>query len=140
MLQPLTIIQQQIDWLPMRNAERNPLGMLRRAIEDDWAPPASVVANEKRNADREPSKQERERDAALDAAERQRRTDRQRQLATWRTLSAARRADYYKQTVQQTTSHSLHSRLRRRRDLNNPATEVLAVMLSDLGDPVATSL
>ena len=33
------IIRRQIEWLPMRKATRNRLGLLRRAIEEDWARP-----------------------------------------------------------------------------------------------------
>jgi hypothetical protein len=39
---PEAVIRQQISWLPLRNPSRNPLGMLRRAIEENW--PAPVVA------------------------------------------------------------------------------------------------
>lgn len=33
------VISRQIGWLPLRNAMANPLGLLRRAIEDDWPEP-----------------------------------------------------------------------------------------------------
>ena len=36
---PLDVIQRQIDWLPGRSASRNRLGLLRRAIEQDWPQP-----------------------------------------------------------------------------------------------------
>ncbi|MCA9026213.1 MAG: hypothetical protein KDA86_13475 [Planctomycetaceae bacterium] len=29
-------IQQQIDWLPKRSIKQNRMGMLRRAIEENW--------------------------------------------------------------------------------------------------------
>ena len=35
------MIRQQIGWLPLRNPSRNPLGMLRRAIEENWPAPAA---------------------------------------------------------------------------------------------------
>jgi hypothetical protein len=41
-------IQQQIDWLPHRNADRNPLGMLRKAIQNDWSKPESICNAEKK--------------------------------------------------------------------------------------------
>jgi hypothetical protein len=44
---PLEQIQRQIDWLPQRPAVRNPLGLLRTAIEQDWpAPTISIPAKE----------------------------------------------------------------------------------------------
>jgi hypothetical protein len=33
------VIQRQIDWLPLRRPTRNRLGLLRRAIEEDWPKP-----------------------------------------------------------------------------------------------------
>lgn len=33
------VIQRQIDWLPLRRSSRNRLGLLRRAIEEDWPKP-----------------------------------------------------------------------------------------------------
>jgi hypothetical protein len=33
------VIQRQVEWLPLRKASRNRLGLLRRAIEEDWARP-----------------------------------------------------------------------------------------------------
>ncbi len=44
----LNEIQQQIDWLPHRNADRNPLGMLRKAIQNDWSKPESICNAEKK--------------------------------------------------------------------------------------------
>lgn len=37
------IIQRQVDWLPLRNVTRNRLGLLRRAIEQDWPRPEGSV-------------------------------------------------------------------------------------------------
>ena len=33
------VIEQQLAWLPQRKADRNRLGLLRRAIEENWPPP-----------------------------------------------------------------------------------------------------
>ena len=38
-------IQRQIDWMGQRNPTRNRLGMLRRAIEEDWSAPASTAGD-----------------------------------------------------------------------------------------------
>jgi len=35
----LEVIQRQVQWLPLRNITRNRLGLLRRAIEQDWPKP-----------------------------------------------------------------------------------------------------
>ncbi len=39
---PSESITQQVEWLPLRAAKKNPLGMLRRAIEESWAAPAEI--------------------------------------------------------------------------------------------------
>jgi hypothetical protein len=39
---PLARIERQIAWLEGRSATRSPLGLLRRAIEEDWPPPQTV--------------------------------------------------------------------------------------------------
>jgi hypothetical protein len=36
------VIQRQIEWLPYRTANRNRLGLLRRAIEEDWPKPSGA--------------------------------------------------------------------------------------------------
>ena len=41
---PREVIQRQIEWLPLRNTTSNRLGLLRRAIEQDWLKPE--VAND----------------------------------------------------------------------------------------------
>ena len=37
------VIEQQLAWLPQRKADRNRLGLLRRAIEENWPPPEASV-------------------------------------------------------------------------------------------------
>jgi hypothetical protein len=39
---PVEVIQRQIQWLPHRTANRNRLGLLRRAIEEDWPKPSGA--------------------------------------------------------------------------------------------------
>ena len=41
--QPFERIQRQIAWMDQRHPTRNALGMLRKAIEEDWPEPASVA-------------------------------------------------------------------------------------------------
>lgn len=40
------MIQRQIDWLPLRQCRRNRLGMLRRAIEEDWPKPEAAAEDD----------------------------------------------------------------------------------------------
>lgn len=37
------IIRQQVEWLPRRGATQNPLGMLRKAIQENWPEPVAKV-------------------------------------------------------------------------------------------------
>ena len=56
-------VRQQIDWLPRRNASRNRLGLLRRAIEEQWAEPrASVAAPHARQTAEDPDAARRQRE------------------------------------------------------------------------------
>ncbi|MGH8651348.1 MAG: hypothetical protein ACREUI_04460 [Burkholderiales bacterium] len=36
-------IEQQIAWLPKRHSTKNPLGLLRKAIEEDWSEPVNLI-------------------------------------------------------------------------------------------------
>jgi hypothetical protein len=41
--QNLEVIQRQLEWLPLRHTDRNRLGLLRRAIEQDWPKPEGAA-------------------------------------------------------------------------------------------------
>ncbi|MBX7257343.1 MAG: hypothetical protein K1Y02_13350 [Candidatus Hydrogenedentes bacterium] len=44
-------IRQQVEWLPLRNPGKNPTGLLRKAIEEDWNEPAHQSALEGADAE-----------------------------------------------------------------------------------------
>ncbi|HVO45258.1 MAG TPA: hypothetical protein VMT29_02880 [Steroidobacteraceae bacterium] len=44
-LRPLEVIERQVGWMAKRHPARNPLGMLRKAIEEDWPAPANVAGD-----------------------------------------------------------------------------------------------
>ena len=50
---PTEIIQRQVEWLPLRNITRNRLGLLRRAIEQDWPKPEGVGEDSGRQSGRD---------------------------------------------------------------------------------------
>ena len=56
-------IQQQIAWLDSRNPDSNPLGLLRTAIEQGWAEPASVINHLKKKKHAETEQRNAEEDA-----------------------------------------------------------------------------
>ncbi len=45
------VVRRQIAWLPRRSATRNRLGLLRRAIAEDWAEPTAAVEEQSSAAD-----------------------------------------------------------------------------------------
>jgi len=74
---PLARIERQIAWLAGRTATRSPLGLLRRAIEEDWPPPRTVRRRtESRDLAPLPASSSSARLAEPDAAQR-------RAYATW---------------------------------------------------------
>lgn len=55
------VIERQLAWLPRRRASRNRLGLLRRAIEEDWAEPKAEPKTTKSAERTGPTKADRER-------------------------------------------------------------------------------
>ena len=51
--QSAEVIRRQIQWLPLRNTTRNRLGLLRRAIEEDWPKPEGAETNDSLKAGKE---------------------------------------------------------------------------------------
>ena len=49
----LEVVQRQIAWLPLRHTTHNRLGLLRRAIEQDWPKPEGAAENPGHEAGRE---------------------------------------------------------------------------------------
>jgi hypothetical protein len=84
-------IKQQIAWLPKRNADRNPLGMLRSAIENDWSAPIDVKERERNRDGARKEKEETAAEAAqvveIDRAKRELRQRRKDVLPLWNQLS-----------------------------------------------------
>jgi hypothetical protein len=51
--QSAEVIRRQIQWLPLRNTTRNRLGLLRRAIEEDWPRPEGAETDDSLKAGKE---------------------------------------------------------------------------------------
>ncbi|WP_145218166.1 hypothetical protein [Gimesia alba] len=92
----LSEIQQQIAWLPKRKADRNPLGMLRIAIEQNWSAPTEVQERERNRAN---AHKEKKRELAkatrmdeIDRAKQERRFNRQQAMPWWNGLSREKQA------------------------------------------------
>jgi hypothetical protein len=86
-------IQQQIDWLPKRNADRNKLGMLRRAIEEKWSKPDTsddfkATMRQRREEDRKQARREAIEDQTVSTSKRDQKRQRDELKAVWNRLSA----------------------------------------------------
>lgn len=118
------VIVDQLKWLKVRRADRNALGMLRTAIEQNWSPPATTL---KTPSVHRPGKTNSARSLSST-----RRSDRMQQrgtlLQTWLALPPEKRRQYHQVAISKATSLSTRLRLQRHRDLLNPPTEVLTVM------------
>ena len=88
-------IRQQINWLEKRGPRENPLGMLRRAIEQDWAEPPACIADRKRRQfadnERQRDRETELRDDEIAEAKRERKRQRRQALPAWRSLTENKR-------------------------------------------------
>ena len=136
-------IQQQINWLDERNPRRNRLGLLRRAIEENWSEPITVKQDKKKQATRHREEQQKAKQAAEEAAaakqKRQRLERREALLARWRCLTVADQKRHHQMAIEQSGSTVLRRRLVAHADLNAPPTETLKVMARALALPVGDS-
>lgn len=127
----LAEIKRQIDWLKHRDP-KNPLGMLRRAIEEDW--PEPIAARESK-ARQSAGKAQRKRNAALAAERKQslasserKQQSRSNRLITWTALPDGKKASYFTRAIELADSSSERALLKRHQDLANPPTQVLALV------------
>ena len=136
-------IAQQIAWIDLRNPRDNRLGLLRRAIEESWSPPAGFEVGQEMQAARVREKQRDARQEAKEAASNvelvAKHRTRREQLGKWNRLQHDERAKHYNDAIAKARSPSTRSRLQRQRDFDNPPTEVLAVMESNLAASIGGS-
>ena len=125
-------IRNQIDWLELRQPNDNPLGMLRRAIEDNWSAPAAITAKQQKSQATERSRQQQEREATEDARiakqKRQRRERRQKLRAHWQTLAITEKRRHHEAAIKAAAGTVMRRRLNGHTDLNEPPRETLEVM------------
>lgn len=105
-------IKQQIAWLAGRNVEKNRLGMLRRAIENNWSAPeqpidVKTVNRERRQKYREQSRQLKEQERKL-LASKIGRIQRRRELQTlWNELSKTKQTRIESAALENQNSQAL---------------------------------
>lgn len=135
-------IQQQIDWLPLRHPSQNPLGMLRRAIEENWSMPArAIVAKQRADTKQRETQQQRQRQEQEDALNRQKRKLRQWRAALlvhWQGTPTQRRVVYQERAIERAADPSSRRRLQRS-DPDDPETETLEELARELDFPLAVA-
>jgi hypothetical protein len=122
----------QIAWIDLRNPRENRLGMLRKAIEQQWAEPDAAKKQQAHGAERQRAGEwDREQEAKQDAADR----DKQRWqnerivlLQQWHSLPRTEQALHHERTIEQAPSEAARRRLQRHKNLDTPAPETLKTM------------
>lgn len=132
-------IRQQLDWLSYRHPRQNPLGMLRKAIEEHWPQPPATNARDDQLRLRQREQEKRatdDADTAAASASKKQRLDRQNNLLQlWRGLPVQERLHLINVAIDEASSDFVRARLRRSRDIDNPPVQALAVMASQLSLP-----
>ncbi|MEZ5942499.1 MAG: hypothetical protein R3C18_13985 [Planctomycetaceae bacterium] len=115
--QGMDVVRNQLDWLDARNPTENRVGMLRKAIQENWEKPQSIVQQERRNAIRQRHRQQDVQQVQEDAQIKQQRAarhGRQQQLLTeWGIASLADRRRWIAAAVERETSSRLADIIRR---------------------------
>jgi hypothetical protein len=128
----ITDVKNQIDWLNDRKPSENRLGMLRKALEENWAMPPTLARERKKRAVLEKAKQEELQQAAEDTAvaerKRQRRQRREVLLRHWQRLSTAEQKRHHQAAIAEANSEFLRRKLRGHADLAEPPIQSLEVM------------
>ena len=133
-------IEQQIQWLPLRKPSQNPLGLLRRAIEENWSAPAEVQGARIQAAARQREDQSLSEQQVLEQqrAARKRQTEQRRAalLGFWNGISVSQEARYRQQAIGQAAS-DLDRRRLQRSTRDQPEIEILEAMARDLSLPTS---
>lgn len=140
---PAEKVRRQLDWAKHRNATVNRLGMIRKAIEEDWPQPAGVAAEA--DAHRSSQLEEEKRRAAKLQAEALAKADHEQQarrrqlLSIWEELAPEAKESVFDAVVSAATSEFSRQRLRRNRDFAHPPPEVLSYLASTALPGIARS-
>ena len=120
-------IKQQIDWLSQRHPNRNRLGMLRKAIEENWPSPIDVTPD---SGHRRTKRSKRLPDVTTptNRAAEQRRGQREARLRQWQQLTTDEKSRLHQQAIDNAVSATVRRRLRSHDDLDRPPTETLQLI------------
>lgn len=141
----LQAVQQQIDWLNDRHPTENRIGMLRKAIEENWSPPRSFAVKQQRAKDRrklaDKAAAARREDEQIRQRKRLRRARKQRLLAEWGSASLEQRQKWIRQATEQETSRIVAEILRRQLpNASEPRLQILNALATDRDLPLVSSV
>jgi hypothetical protein len=140
----LEVIENQITWLEARNPRDNRLGMLRKAIQEDWSPPRSVELKfeQKRQRQRDQQRQQvkREEEGHITAEKKERRKRKERLLVEWGSAPLKQRQQWVTAAIDIEPSATLSDIIKRQgTDTDSPHVNVLNVIAKERGlSPVFT--
>lgn len=134
------VINRQIDWLAARNPDKNRLGMLRKAIEEDWEKPTTVEHRERQQMLRE--KDERKQESAqqeaakVQAKKKERRRKKERLLREWGSGSVQERRQWLQAAVAAESSLMISEIIRRQSiETAKPHSHVLNIVAKERNLP-----
>ena len=111
------VIENQLAWIDARNPTENRIGMLRKAIDEDWQKPASIDVHERQSQQRE---RDRQRDAeqskeaaAIVRLKRERRKRRDILLEEWNNASTEDRQRWIQRAAERESSKMIADIIRR---------------------------
>lgn len=133
-------IRNQVAWIDVRNPKQNRVGMLRKAIAENWPKPDAIALREKREASRKRDEQanarQRQEDAATVRQKGERNRRRNRLIQEWNTSSITDRRHWLDEAGRHEPSSTIANVIHRQ----NPRTEsphvnVLNVIAEERGLP-----
>lgn len=136
----LVAVENQLGWLEARYPSTNRIGMLRKAVDEDWPKPASVVDREKRSQERlkhrQQNNQRHEEETAITEEKRRRQQRRERLLTEWGSASLDRRQQWIQMAVERETSGMIRGIIRRDSPSTpKPHVQVLEIVAMDCNLP-----
>ena len=134
------VVENQLDWLEARNPTENRVGMLRKAIDENWDKPEAVAQKERlaklRKRDQQNSAERFEEEAVIAKAKRHRNERKQCLLNEWESASIADRERWIDEAVKRESSKMLAEILRRESaKADKPHVQVLDVIANERNLP-----
>jgi len=138
-------IRNQIAWLKFRNPRDNPVGMLRKAIDENWAKPHAASERDRsaaiRKVQQERTQNERLEDADIAAAKAARDKRKQRLLTEWGSASTEHRQAWVQEAAREASGKMLADIIRRQStDADVPHVDVLNIVARHRGLPAVFSV